>query len=244
MDKNTPILLLFSSGTSNQDAKPIIYTLEDKKNMEICASRFLEIHKQTGIYYNLLPFAPHLGYYLGAIYGEITGSLTINTGGGKHVTSEKTVRIMKNFPPEMIAGSPGYILKILHLAKQNEVELSLLKLVIGANGINDNFIKELKSICPQATIYATYGFTEARCAWTTCSDPSYGYHIFPESGRFEMNKNNGELIFFSNHYPDGFNTGDKGIILEEKTCPNCGSECQRIGFKLERLDGQIKNYDI
>ncbi|MFA6422670.1 MAG: AMP-binding protein [Candidatus Buchananbacteria bacterium] len=244
MNDNTPILLLFSSGTSGKSAKPILYTADDKKNMEICISRFYEIHKQNGTYYNLLPFAPHLGYYLGAMYGEITGSLTINTGGGKHVTSEKTVGIMRSFPPEMIAGLPGYILKVLNLSKKNNIDLSQVKLIIGANGINDKFIKECKLLCPNAVIYATYGFTEARVAWTTCNDSSCGYHVFPESGRFEIDPVNSELIFYSNHYLDGFHTGDEGIILEGETCSNCGKKCQRLGFEIKRLDGMVKNYDI
>ncbi|MDD2807218.1 MAG: AMP-binding protein [Patescibacteria group bacterium] len=244
MKNNTPILLLFSSGTSGKSAKPIIYTMEDKINMEKCISRFSMIHKQAGVYYNLLPFAPHLGYYLGAMYGEITGSLTINTGGGKHVTSEKTINIMKSFPPEMIAGLPGYILKTLNLAKENNVDLSRMKLIIGANGINNKFIQESRMLCPGTIIYATYGFTEARVAWTTCDDLSCGYHVFTESGKFEVDSLNNELIFYSNHYPEGFRTGDVGTILEGESCPNCGNKCQRVGFEIKRLDGMVKNYDI
>jgi phenylacetate-coenzyme A ligase PaaK-like adenylate-forming protein len=244
MKKDSPLLLLFSSGTSGKPIKPTIYTKEDKNNMEQCAKRFCEIQQQSGVYYNLMPFAPHLGFYQGAIYGEIMQSLTINTGGGKHLTSEKTVAIMKSFPPELILGSPNYILKVLKLAKENEVDLDQVRLIMGANGLPTNFTDKCLRLCPNATIYASYGFTEARGAWTTCSQLSCGYHVFPESGRFEIDPKNNELIFFSKYYPAGFRTGDRGSILSEEICPNCGQKCQRVGFKIKRLDGMSKHYDF
>lgn len=244
MDNNTPALVLYSSGSSGKSAKPVIYTIGDKEIMRRCIERFWEIQKVSGTYYNLLPFAPHLGFYLGALIGEVFGALTINTGGGKHVSSEKTVGIMQSFPPEIITGSPVYTLKVLNLAKEYGVNLDNMKWIIGANGINDEFILECKKLCPEAIIYATYGFTEARCAWITCNDLSCGYHVFSESGYFTIDSKNNELIYYSDHYPDGFRTGDEGIILDGETCPNCGKNCQRIGFKIKRLDGMPKNYDL
>lgn len=244
VEDNKPILLVFSSGTSGKPAKPILYTLKDFSTLKRGIKRFFEIYKNSGIFYNLLPFAPHLAFYFAAMYGEASGSLMVNTGGGKHMTTEKTVSIMKNSKPEIIAGIPFYIIKVLEHANEEGVDLSKVAVVIGANGIDDDFVKEVKTLCPNAVIYATYGFTEARCAWTTCNELSLGYHVFPESGRFERDNGNGELIFYSYNYPNGFRTGDKGEILGGEICPNCGQECQRIGFKIERLDGMKKVYEF
>jgi len=244
VSKDSPALLVFSSGTGDAPPKPMIYSVKDLETMKSGVKRIYDICKSSGVFYNLIPFAPHMAIYFANYYGEVSGSLMVNTGGGKHFTTEKTIGLMKNIVPEIIAGMPSYILKVLEEAKKSGVNLTKVMHVWGANGINDDFITKIKGFCPNAEILATYGFTEARCAWTTCKDKEQGYHVFPESGRFESDENTGELIFFSDHYPDGFKTGDKGEILEGDKCPNCGMKCQRIGFKITRLDGKVKNYDL
>lgn len=170
--------LMFSSGTVG-NPKPVIFTDKDLKGLKRSMERMYEIHKASGVLYNLFPAAPHIAYNATRYYGEISGSLMINTGGGNVLPTKTVVNLMGKIKPDMIAGLPDYILKVLREAGEFVKDV---KVVVGANGIDKNFVDECKRLCPNVKVLATYGFTEAKAVWITCGDLAQGYHVFPESG--------------------------------------------------------------
>ena len=126
---------MFSSGTTG-NPKPIIFSQQDLDGLKQSIKRFLEIHNSKGTLYNLFPSAPHIAYNATRYYSEFSNSLTINTGGGKVIPTTSVLMLMKKIYPEIIAGTPDYIIHVLNEAKKQNINLNKVNTIIGANGFS------------------------------------------------------------------------------------------------------------
>jgi hypothetical protein len=153
----------------------------------------------------------------------------VHTGGFIITPIQKVLAIMEQIKPTSILAMDVQIKEILSLA--NKEQIGNLKTLIIANGcIKENRQKYLDM---GYKVQMTYGFSEARMAWMSDKDMT-GYYVFKDSG-CTFKEDNGELVLFSRHYPDGYHTGDKSQIIKET------DEYQVIGLDIARFDGVIKS---
>jgi phenylacetate-coenzyme A ligase PaaK-like adenylate-forming protein len=108
----------------------------------------------------------------------------------------------------------------------------------------------------KVVISGTYGFTEARMAFSECPSPpdkTPGYHVYPDKGVFEVvdpesgrvlgEGETGELVYTP---IDGhgtvvcrYRTGDVAVGgITWEPCPWCGRTLPRIGTELRRASDQ------
>jgi len=138
--------------------------------------------------------------------------------------------------------------------------------VLGAGRVPPGFKLKLCTLLNEmgasdVRVMGTYGFTEARAAWSECStaiDVSSGYHTFPDKEIFEVidpetgevkgEGEDGELVYTC---IDGrgscvlrYRTGDfvKGGITYSP-CPHCGRTVPRISSDIGRTSN-IKNIQL
>lgn len=260
----TPNFLTFTTGRS---AEPVgfAYTPHDLDLLGEVGGRMLDVHAihdpQARIL-NCFPFAPHLAFWQTTFAGFETGRMMLPTGGGKLMGTAGNLRLAERMKPTVIIGTPGFLYHMLREAEAKRSDLSAVKLVIlGAEKVTPG-LKQKMSMALEAcgarevTISGTYGFTEARMAFSECPAPhdvSPGYHLYPDLGIFEVldpqtltpvgEGESGELVFTP---LDGrgtmvcrYRTGDlvvNGIVREP--CPHCGRTVPRITSELRRASDQ------
>jgi len=153
---------------------------------------------------------------------------------------------------------PGYVYHLLRKAAAAGADLSAVKvLVLGAErvppGMKERMVRLLQSMgAGNVHVFGTYGFTEARMAFTECptADNSYtGYHVYPDMAIFEVvdpatgevvpEGCDGELVFTPLQGRGStvfrYRTGDlvRGGITWEP-CPHCGRTLPRIHSDIRR----------
>jgi phenylacetate-coenzyme A ligase PaaK-like adenylate-forming protein len=138
--------------------------------------------------------------------------------------------------------------------------------VLGGEKVSDGLRQKLRDLALElgtrnVDVVATYGFTEAKLAWSECpsphDQPPSGYHLYPDLGIMEVidpqtgdvlpSGRPGELVFT----PLGargtvvlrYRTGDftdGGLVYEP--CPHCGRSLPRLlgnisrGSEVKRMD--------
>jgi hypothetical protein len=144
---------------------------------------------------NVFPYAPHLAFWQVFYAGLATGMMALSTGGGKVMGSSGDLRAITRLRAEVLIGVPGYVYHLLRKAAAAGADLSAVKvLVLGAErvppGMKERMVRLLQSMgAGNVHVFGTYGFTEARMAFTECptADNSYtGYHVYPDMAIFEV----------------------------------------------------------
>jgi phenylacetate-coenzyme A ligase PaaK-like adenylate-forming protein len=263
-----PIFMTFTTGTTNRPV-PFLYTNYDIENLYLSGARMLslfDICDQENIL-NMFPYAPHLAFWQ-VVFGALSSNaLALNTGGGKVMGTEGNIAAILKMKPAVILGVPSYVYHVVREAKERRVQFEFIrKVVLGASRVTPAFkIKLAEDLADvgarEVSIFGTYGFTEARCAWAECpcgSADSSGYHLYPDKEIFEVidprtgevkgEGEDGELIYTALDARGSvvlrYRTGDfaKGGITYAP-CPRCGYSGGRISSDITRLS-DIKDLQL
>ena len=259
----TPNFLTFTTGRSS-DPVGFAYTPFDLEMLCEVGSRMLDVHaipKQARIL-NVLPFAPHLAFWQTTLAGFRTGRMILPTGGGKVMGTAGNLRMAERMKPTVLIGVPGFAYHLLREAAEKKSDLSDLKLVILAAekvtpGLKQKMAESL-AVCgaKDVVISGTYGFTEARSAFSECPaahDETPGYHLYPDLGLFEVidpvsgkvlgEGETGELVYTPLHGHGTvvcrYRTGDLAVGgITWEPCPWCKRTVPRIPSELRRASDQ------
>lgn len=256
-----PILLTSTTGRSAAPV-PFLYTKHDLANLEESGRRLMEICRSdpSWRHINAFPFAPHLAFWLAHYAGIGFNTFMLSTGGGKSLGTEGNLRVIGKVDPEAIIAMPTFLYHLLQQAAAGNIRWTKLKrVVLGGEKVPAGMRRKLRALCaeigsPDVAIMATYGFTEAKTAWTECLAPDgtepAGFHIYPDMTFVEIiDPETGQRV------PDGhpgeivctpldargtvvlrYRTGDlvEGGITYEP-CPHCGRTCPRLLGKISRV---------
>jgi phenylacetate-CoA ligase len=263
-----PIFITFTTGTTD---KPLsyLYSKYDIDNLHLSGARMLNLFdiKNTEYIVNLFPFAPHLAFWQ-VVYGGLAScALVLSTGGGKSTGTDGNISAILKMKPSVILGVPSYVYHVLRQAKEQGKRMeSVKKVVLGAARVSSDFklklIELLSSMgATNVSVFGTYGFTEARCAWAECPSTSTltsGYHLYPDKEIFEIidpktgevkgEGEDGEIVYTSIDSRGSsvlrFRTGDfvKGGIMWEP-CPHCQRTVPRLSNDITRIS-DVKDLHI
>ena len=264
-----PILLTTTTGRSSAPV-PFLYTAHDIARLEEGGRRMMQLCQSdaSNKHVNAFPFAPHLAFWQAHYAGTGHNTFMLSTGGGKTIGTEGNVRIIDKINPEAIIAMPTFL---YHLLQEGTVGGSrwknLKRLVLGGEKVPAGMRRKLKELCaemgaPDVAILSTYGFTEAKMAFTEClpvaGDQPSGFHIYPdmcfieiidpESGQRLPENTPGEIVLTQLDARGTivlrYRTGD--LIengLTHAPCPHCGRTCPRLLGKISRVS-DFKNLHI
>jgi phenylacetate-coenzyme A ligase PaaK-like adenylate-forming protein len=260
----TPNFVTFTTGRSS-DPVVFAYTPYDLAILSESGARMLDVHGIEDVnarIVNTFPFAPHLAFWQATLAGFETGRMMLSTGGGKVMGTAGNVRLMERMQPTVLIGTPGFMYHVLREAADKGTKLDQVNLVIlGAEkvtpGLKEKMAEALARMGSRnVTISGTYGFTEARMAFSECPakhDESPGYHVYPDLGVFEVvdvesgrvlgEGETGELVYTP---IDGhgtvlcrYRTGDLAVGgITSEPCPWCQRTVPRIQSELRRASDQ------
>ncbi len=265
-----PIFATFTTGRSAEPT-PVFFTQRDLTHLATAGRRVVEIcaARPEDKMLNILPFAPHLAFWLAHYAGTAGGILTLSSGGGKVMGTDGNIRHIRKFKPDIIIGVPTFVYHLLHQAAEEGVRCENLRLIVlGGEKVSDGLRHKLRDLAlelgaPKVDVLATYGFTEAKVAWTECPFPhdqaSSGYHLYPDLGIVEIIDPKtgailppgqpGEIVFTPLDARGTvvlrYRTGDcidGGLTYEP--CPHCGRSMPRLLGNISR-NSEIKqmNFD-
>ncbi len=265
-----PIFATFTTGRSAEPT-PLFFTQRDLTHLATAGRRVVEIcaARPEDRMLNILPFAPHLAFWLAHYAGTAGGILTLSSGGGKVMGTDGNIRHIRKFKPDIVIGVPTFVYHLLHQAAEEGVRCENLRLIVlGGEKVSDGLRHKLRDLAlelgaPKMDVLATYGFTEAKLAWSECPFPhdqaSSGYHLYPDLGILEIIDPKtgailppgrpGEIVFTPLdargtvvlRYRTGDYT-DGGLTYE--ACPHCGRSVPRLLGNISR-SSEIKqmNFD-
>lgn len=249
-----PIQIHFTTGRSTAQI-PYFYTQDD---LEKLGSTGLRLIKTIGaspdsIVINAFPFAPHLAFWL-AYHATKNGQiLSLDTGGGKILGTQKIIDAVERLKATILICMPGYGYHLIREAVAQTKDFSSLQyVVLGGERVNDGYREKMKlmlnSIGAKKTkILATYAFTEGKTAWVQCHEKS-GYHLYPdlelielidEAGQSVPEGRPGEIVYTSLGWRGSivmrYRTGDicNGLFYSTP-CQYCGRTVPRLGSVIER----------
>ena len=256
-----PVFMTSTTGRSTEPV-PFLYTRHDIGNLGLGAGRIVEIGgvRPDERMVNLFPFAPHLAFWYMYYAGLDRNVFALATGGGKVMGTEGNIRAILKLQPQILVAMPTFLYHVLQLAAEQKLRFEGLRiLVLGGEKVPPGIRGKLAALCeqlgsPGVRIMATYGFTEAKLAWTECpvapGETPPGYHLYPDQGIVEIiDPETGEPV------PDGqggeivwtpldqrgtvvlrYRTGDRsehGVTWEP--CPCCGRRMPRLVGKISRV---------
>jgi phenylacetate-CoA ligase len=265
-----PIFATFTTGRSAEPT-PVFFSQRDLTRLATAGRRLVDICDAQPEHrlFNTMPFAPHLAFWLAHYAGTAGGVLTISSGGGKVMGTEGNLRHIRKFKPDVLIGVPTFVYHLLHQAAEEGVRCeNLRRIVLGGEKVSDGLRQKLRDLAlelgaHEVDVLATYGFTEAKLAWSECpfphDQPSSGYHLYADLGIMEVIDSKteevlppgrpGELVFTPLdargtvvlRYRTGDYT-DGGLTYEP--CPYCGRLLPRLLGNISRRS-EIKrmNFD-
>ncbi|MGB8355804.1 MAG: AMP-binding protein [Chthoniobacteraceae bacterium] len=255
-----PLMLTSTTGRSSE-AVPFLYTQRDIDNLAIAGYRVMRTcaAERNMRMLNVFPFAPHLAFWVTHYAGTEFGVFMLSSGGGKVMGTEGNIRMLKKIKPDVLIGMPTFIYHMLHEAAATGVKSpNLSKIVLGGEKAPSGMRRKLRGLLRElgvesSYILCTYGFTEAKMAWSECPYPegaaSGGYHTSADMGLFEVVDPHtgepvgegapGELVYTPLNARGSvvlrYRTGDviEGGLHYEK-CPHCGRRVPRLVGNISR----------
>jgi phenylacetate-coenzyme A ligase PaaK-like adenylate-forming protein len=252
-------LPIFMTATTGRAARPIsfLYSKFDMWRLAVAGRRNADVIGFTsadrGL--NLFPYAPHLAFWQVAFAGFEARVFMLSTGGGKTIGTLGNLRACAKMRPTAILGVPSYVYHLLRCAEEEKIRLDALeRIVLGAEKVADGLKEKLVEICCRLgakgpTVTGTYGFTEAKMAWSECPGGA-GYHLYPdmgiieiidpETGKVQPEGTGGEIVYTALNARGTvvlrYRTGDvsEGGITTEP-CPHCGRTVPRLSSRITRL---------
>ncbi|MFC7336222.1 phenylacetate--CoA ligase family protein [Haloferula chungangensis] len=256
-----PILLTSTTGRSSAPV-PFLYTKHDLHQLEVGGRRMMELCQSDPAWrhINAFPFAPHLAFWQAHYASLGYNAFMVASGGGKTMGTEGNIRLIDKIDPDAIIAMPTFLYHLLQEgAAAGSRWKNLKRLVLGGEKVPAGMRRKLRDLCtemgaPQVAIMSTYGFTEAKVAWTECMAPAgaepSGFHTYPDMGFVEIiDPESGERV--PDHHPGEivithldsrgtivlrYRTGD--LIdggLSHEPCPYCGRRCPRLIGKISRV---------
>jgi len=255
-----PVHVHFTTGrTSN--AVPVLYTAYDLERLREAGRRMMDVFniKSNEILINGFPYAPHLAFWQVVYAVNAVNLMSLHTGGGKILGTEKIIKAIENMKASVLAFLPGYGYHLLKIAKEKKANFNSVKYVIFGGervpeGLRDK-IRELlgKMNAKNVKVLSTYAFTEAKIAWPQCSEKQ-GYHLYPdmefieavdENGERVSEGEKGEIVYTSLDFRGSvflrYKTGDLGRIFYDKC--SCGRTVPRISADIERKS-EYKEFNL
>jgi phenylacetate-CoA ligase len=255
-----PIFMTATTGRSAEPT-PFLYSQHDLARLATAGKRLVEIcgGRPEDRMLNTFPFAPHLAFWLAHYAGTEGRIMTLSSGGGKVMGTDGNLRQIRKFKPDIIIGIPTFIYHLLHQAAEEGVHCENLRLIVlGGEKVSDGLRHKLRDLALELgardlDVVATYGFTEAKLAWSECpfphDQPSGGYHLYPDFGIMEVIDPKtgailppgqpGELVFTPLDARGSvvlrYRTGDYidgGLSYEP--CPHCGRQLPRLVGNISR----------
>jgi len=264
-----PIFVTFTTGRSAEPT-PFFYTQRDLDNLASAARRIVEVAtaRPDDRLLSTLPFAPHLAFWLTHYAGTAAGVMLLSSGGGKVMGTEGNLRLIRTLKPNVIIGMPTFIYHLMQQAADEGARCKNLRaLVLAGEKVSEGLREKLRALAaelgaPNLQVLATYGFTEAKQAWTECPFPPdqapSGYHLYPDlcvievtdpkTGEQVPSGQPGELVFTPLDARGSvvlrYRTGDfidGGLTYE--TCPYCGRCAPRLVGNISRRS-EIKEMNL
>lgn len=264
-----PVLLTSTTGRSAAPV-PFLYTKHDLARLEVGGLRMMQLCNSdpSWRHINAFPFAPHLAFWQAHYAGLGFTTFTLSTGGGKTMGTTGNIRLITKINPDAIIAMPTFLYHVLQEGASTGARWTNLKrIVLGGEKVPTGMRRKLKSLCaamgsPDASIISTYGFTEAKIAWTECMTPEgeipSGFHVYPDMAFLEVidphtgarvpDGQPGEIVFTPLDSRGTvvlrYRTGDliEGGLVHEP-CPHCGRTCPRLLGKISRVS-DIKRLNI
>ena len=256
-----PTFMTSTTGRSTESVA-FLYSQRDLANLTVAGGRIAEIARVTRDerMLNMFPFAPHLAFWCMHYAGIDRNTFALSTGGGKCMGTEGNLRAIVKLKPHVLVAMPTFIYHVLQQAIDEKARIEGVRLIcLGGEKVPEGTRRKLAAMCeqlgsPGVEVIATYGFTEAKLAWTECpfapGDTPTGYHLYPDMGIVEViNPETGEPV------PDGtggeivwtplrargtvvirYRTGDHiehGITWS--ACPCCGRRMPRLMGRISRV---------
>ncbi len=256
-----PVFMTSTTGRSTEPV-PFLYTQHDIAHLGLGSGRIVEIGgvQREERMINMFPFAPHLAFWYMYYSGLDRNIFALATGGGKVMGTEGNLRAITKLKPQVLVSMPTFLYHVLQQAVEQKLRIEGLRiLVLGGDKVPDGTRRKLGALCeqlgsPGVRIMATYGFTEAKFAWTECpivpgTEPP-GYHLYadqgiievidPETGEPQPDGVGGEIVWTPLDQRGTvvlrYRTGDrieKGITWDP--CPCCGRRLPRLVGKISRV---------
>jgi len=200
----------------------------------------------------ILPYSPHLAFWLATFALQKIMMTSLHTGGGKIMGSTKILDATERMKASVMTVIPGYFYHLMRQAKDEGRRFENLKyIVFGGDrvspGLKDKARDMLEAMgATEPRFYSTYAMTEGKTAWIQCAEDT-GYHTYPdldfwevvdEDGNRVRDGDPGELVYTSLAWCGTtvlrYRTGDitKGISYD--ACPNCGKTVPRIHPDIQR----------
>jgi len=269
-----PVHIHFTTGRT-ANATPVSYTAFDLQRLEESGKRMMSILNlsKNDVVINSFPYAPHLAFWQTFYAAKGANILSLHTGGGKILGTEKIIKSVENMKATALVGMPGYLYHLVRTAREQNKNFSSLNLIVFGGervpaGLRDkvkDYLSNLGSKNPR--ILSTYAFTEGKVAWVECKEES-GYHMYPDFEFIEIVDKNGErvndgekgeIVYTSLDWRGSvflrYKTGDITSGLYYEKCHQCGRYLPRIDgaiersseykeFKLTKIKGSFVNLNI
>jgi phenylacetate-CoA ligase len=255
-----PVFMTCTTGRS-AEAIAFLYTNHDLANLALAGKRIFEICEAKPDFrlLNTFPYAPHLAFWLAHYGGMEFNNFVVSSGGGKVLGTDGQLRLMRQVQPHVFIGMPTFLYHVMQQAVAEGVRCpNLQRVVLGGEKVAPGMRQKLARLAEQlgagaVNIIATYGFTEAKMAWTECpgtdGEPT-GYHLSPDLGIVEVvnpkteepvgQGEPGELVFTPLDARGSvvvrYRTGDLidgGLVYEP--CPHCGRTLPRLVGNISRV---------
>lgn len=264
-----PILLTSTTGRSSAPV-PFLYSRHDLARLEEGGRRLMQLGNSPSSwkFFNAFPFAPHLAFWQAHYAGIGRNVFMLSSGGGKTMGTEGNLRLIDRVQPDALIAMPTFLYHLVQEAVGHGSRWPQLKrLVLGGEKVPQGMRRKLTELCAQlgaeeVTIMSTYGFTEAKIAWSECAppagEPPSGFHVYADMGIVEVidpatgqpvpDGTSGEIVFTQLDARGTivlrYRTGDliEGGLVWGK-CPWCGRTGPRLVGRISRVS-DIKELQI
>ena len=263
---------IFLTSTTGRSAAPVpfLYSQHDIDRLTEGGVRLMRLCKSdpSWRHINAFPFAPHLAFWQAHYAGTGFGTFMLSSGGGKTMGTEGNVKLIDKIDPDAIIAMPTFLYHLLQEgAAKGSKWTKIKRLVLGGEKVPAGMRRKLKALCAEmgskdVAIMSTYGFTEAKIAWTECMGPDgaepSGFHVYPDMAFVEVidpktgervpERTTGEIVVTPIDARGTvvlrYRTGDliEGGITYEP-CPCCGRTCPRLLGKVSRVS-DVRELDI
>jgi phenylacetate-coenzyme A ligase PaaK-like adenylate-forming protein len=253
---------VFMTCTTGRSAESVAFTYSnhDLANLALAGKRIFEVCNAEPDFRLLstFPYAPHLAFWLAHYGGMAFNNFVLSSGGGKVLGTDGQLRFIRQLQPQVIIGMPTFLYHVLQQAVEEGVKCpNLRRIVLGGEKVAPGTRRKLARLARElgadsVDVVATYGFTEAKMAWTECPCPrgeQTGYHLYPDLGIVEVVDPKtgatmppgqpGEIVFTPLDSRGSvvlrYRTGDliEGGLVHEP-CPHCGRNVPRLVGNISR----------
>jgi phenylacetate-CoA ligase len=257
-----PVFIIFTTGRTAKPT-PFLFTRYDFEIWNRHSSRQGTIVKeqigyQPGqLFVNAFPYAPHGGFWQAYFSTSMQGILTLQSGGGKILGTERILDAISSESCIALVAVPGYMYHLLRKAKAEGRDLGALRfLMTGGERAHPDYREKVLQLARDCgaqdpRFVAAGGFTEQKHYPMEClGGEKVGYHTWPDLDFFEIvdpetgkrlpDDASGELTYTA---LDGrgsivlrYRTGDmvEAPALDYSPCPSCGLRICRINSVVSR----------